>query len=169
VATFKRQIPKRHHGDLEMLGAKMYSAITGYVNGNLATSAVAGVAAGIMSTIVGLPYPALLGLIIAFTDLIPMVGATIGAVVVVIIAMFSSITDAAVMAVFFALYQQLENYVIVPRIMGKTVEMSSFVVFIAALSGGILAGFVGALVAIPVGACLQILAKYALEKSFFRH
>ena len=92
----------------------------------------------------------------------------ISAVVVVLIASFTSISAAIIMAVFFIVYQQLENYVIVPRVMGRTVEMSSFAVFLAALSGGILAGFVGALVAIPIGACIQILVKYTLEKSFLK-
>lgn len=160
----KKLLPKRHHKDIELLSGKMYAAVTGYVNGNLLTSGIAGVAGGVASAVLGLPYPALLGLIVGLTDLIPMIGATLGAAIVVIIALFSSVSAAVIMAIFFIVYQQLENYVLVPRIMGRTVEMSSFAVFVAALSGGILAGFIGALVAIPIGACIQILINYALQK-----
>lgn len=160
----KKLLPKKHRKDVEQLAEKMYGAVTGYVNGNLLTSAIAGVAGGVAAAAVGLPYPALQGLVIAITDLIPMVGATLGATIVVAVALFTSINAAIIMAVFFAIYQLLENYVLVPRVMGKTVEMSSFAVFVAALTGGVLAGFIGALVAIPIGACVQILLQYGLKK-----
>lgn len=164
VKAIKKSLPRQHHRDLELLGGKMYTAVTGYVNGNLVTSLIAGVTSGLVSALLGLPYPALLGLIVAFTDLIPMVGATIGAAIVIVVAMFGSLTDALIMLVFFVIYQQLENYVLIPRIMGRTVEMSSFAVFIAALTGGVLAGVIGALVAIPIGACIKIIIDYSLEK-----
>lgn len=164
TAGIKKLLPKKHRKDVEELASKMYGAVTGYVNGNLATSTIAGIAGGSASAAVGLPYPALLGLVVAITDLIPMIGATLGATIVVIVALFSSVNAAIIMAIFFIVYQQIENYVLVPRVMGRTVEMSSFAVFVAALTGGVLAGFVGALVAIPIGACVQILLQYALKK-----
>lgn len=160
----KKLLPKRHRKDVEELASKMYGAVTGYVNGNLLTSAIAGIAGGFAAAAVGLPYPALLGLVVALTDLIPMIGATLGATIVVIVALFTSVNAAIIMGIFFIIYQQIENYVLVPRIMGRTVEMSSFAVFVAALTGGVLAGFIGALVAIPIGACVQILLQYALAK-----
>lgn len=164
AAGMKKLLPKKHRKDVEELASKMYGAVTGYVNGNLATSAIAGISGGLASAAMGLPYPALLGLVVAITDLIPMIGATLGAAIVVIVALFTSVNAAIIMTIFFIIYQQIENYVLVPRIMGKTVEMSSFAVFVAALTGGVLAGFIGALVAIPIGACVQILLQYALKK-----
>lgn len=158
--SVRRRVPRLYRDDFDDLVSKMYGAVTGYVNGNLLVSLAAGLATTAIAMIIGLPYPALLGLIVGVTDLIPMVGAMLGAVIVTVIAMFSSIPDALVMAIFFTVYQQFENYILAPRIMGRTVEMSSFAVFVAALAGGVLAGFIGALVAIPIGACLQILFRY---------
>lgn len=160
----KQRLPKKQAKGLEQLGSQMYRVFTQYVNGNLLTSAIAGAVGGLVCVVVGVPYAAIMGLIIAVTDLIPMVGAIIGATIVVIVSLFVSVQMAVIMTIFFTLYQLLENSWIAPRVMGKTVEMSSFVVFLAALAGGVLAGLLGALVAIPIGACLQILFRYVMKQ-----
>jgi predicted PurR-regulated permease PerM len=84
--------------------------------------------------------------------LIPLVGATIGAVIVVVVALFDSVTAAVIMAVYYLAYQQFENYVIVPRIMQRTVAVPGAVAIVAALAGGSLLGILGALIAIPIAA-----------------
>ncbi len=150
-------LPPNISHEARMLQRNLYSAITGYVNGNLLTSVVAGVISALVCWIVGLPYPILLGVLVAITDLIPMIGATLGAAIVLLVAAFSNLGSFLIMLGFFIVYQQFENYVLVPRVMSRTVEMSPFAVFLSALCGAVIAGFFGALVAIPIGACAMII------------
>ncbi len=93
----------------------------------------------------------------AVLGLIPMVGATLGAVVVVLVALFSSVTTAVVAAVYYVIYQQVENYVIAPRVMKRTIAVPGAVTVIAALAGGTLLGVIGALMAIPTAAGLILI------------
>lgn len=164
IASLRKLIPKKHHKDSDMLGQKMYSTVTGYIIGSLATSSIAGLTAGIASAVIGLPYPALMGLIMALTDLIPLIGAQLGALILGLVALSVSTGDAIAIVVVITIYQQFENYVLSPKVMSKTVKMSAFSVFVSALCGAVLAGFLGALVAIPIGACVQILAQYSGDK-----
>lgn len=160
VRVLRGLLPHRHQKDVEELNGRMYTAVTGYVNGNLLTSAIAAVTSGSMALIAGLPYPSLLGLAVGLTDLIPMIGATLGAVIVLIVALTVSLKATIIMLIFFIVYQQFENYVLQPKVMSRTIQMSSFAVFVSALCGGVLAGLPGALVAIPAGACIQILLQH---------
>lgn len=162
VRVVRGLLPHHHQKDIEELNRRMYSAVTGYINGNLLTSLIAALAAGGMSVVVGLPYPLLLAIVVGLTDLIPMVGATLGAVVVLIAAFTTSVKAGIIMLIFCFVYQQFENYVLQPKVMSRTIQMSSFAVFVSALCGGVLAGLPGALVAIPVGACIQILLQHYL-------
>ncbi|KAB7746599.1 AI-2E family transporter [Nostocoides sp. F2B08] len=116
----------------------------------------------IMMTIVGIPYAAVLAVVVGLFGLIPMVGAAIGAVVVGIIAFFYEPRMALIVAVYYIVYQQIENYVIVPRIMTSTVSVPGAVTIVAALAGGTLLGVVGALLAIPVAAGLLLLYEEVL-------
>lgn len=161
--SFLSRIPKNKKDDTKQLISSMYRTITGYVNGNLLTSFVAGTTAGLMSTVLGIPYAAVLGLVVGITDLIPLVGAQIGAIVVIIAAYFQSPSKAIIMTIFFIVYQSFENYVLSPKIMSHTVDISPILVFLFVICGATLAGFVGALVAIPAGACAMILGNYFLS------
>ncbi len=147
---------RRHH---QKLAHEMYEAVTGYVNGNLLTSLIAGVTTFIMLTILGIPYAAPLSIFVAVMDLVPLVGATLGAIVVILVALFKSPIAALVMLIFFVIYQQVENHVLQPVVYGKTVRISPMLVLIAVLIGAGLGGLIGGLVAIPVAASLQIVAK----------
>jgi predicted PurR-regulated permease PerM len=136
---------------------RMANAVGSYVGGALAQAAIAGVAAFIMLTILGVPSPLPLAVIIALLDLIPLVGATLGAVIVGVVTLFSDFpTDTIVWAIFAIAYQQFENYVVQPRIQSRAVKLDPFIVVIAALFGGTLLGIVGALLAIPSAAAIQI-------------
>jgi predicted PurR-regulated permease PerM len=138
-------------------GERVANAVSGYVGGALLQASVAGIAAFLMLTILGIPSPLPLALIIAILDLIPMVGATLGAVVVGVVVLFAgSVTDVIIWAVFAIVYQQFENYVVQPRIQSKAVSIDPFIVVIAALVGGTLLGVLGALLAIPAAATIQI-------------
>jgi predicted PurR-regulated permease PerM len=133
--------------------------IGGYVSGNIAISIIAGVASFIFLRVAGVPFAAALALWVAIADLIPTVGATLGAVAAVIVAFFSSVADGIATTIFFVVYQQVENYVIVPRVMKKAVDLSPAAVIVSVLIGGSLAGFAGALLALPLAAAVKVVIR----------
>ena len=135
----------------------MAVAVSGYVGGALAQSLIAAVAAFTVLSILGVPAPLALAVLIALLDLIPLVGATVGAFIVALVTLFTDFPTVTIIWVVFAIvYQQFENYVVQPRIQGRAVQLDPFVIVVAALFGGTLLGIVGALLAIPVAAALQI-------------
>ena len=139
-------------------------AVGSYIGGALAQATVAGVAAWIMLVILGVPSPLPLALIIALLDLIPLVGATLGAVVVGVVTLFVDFpTTTIIWAIFAIAYQQFENYVIQPRIQSRAVALDPFLVVVAALFGGALLGVIGALLSIPTAAAIQIAVREWLE------
>lgn len=140
-------------------------AVGGYIGGALLQATIAGVTAYVMLEILGIPSPIALAVVIAIFDVIPLVGATLGAVIVAIVILFAGDFpgDFVVWVVFSIAYQQFENYVVQPRIQSRAVNLDPFVVVIAALFGGTLFGVVGALVAIPVAAAMQIGIREYLE------
>jgi predicted PurR-regulated permease PerM len=131
-------------------------AIQGWVAGNVITSIMAALASLVVFVVLGLPYSVLLGLWVGVADLIPLVGATLGAVPAIIIAFLHSVTAGIIVVVFFILYQQFENHVLAPAVYGRTIQLNPFLVLFAALVGVELAGFVGALLALPVAGTIQI-------------
>jgi predicted PurR-regulated permease PerM len=130
--------------------------IGGYVSGNIAVSIIAGVGSFVFLRIIGVPFAAALALWVAIADLIPTVGATLGALAAVLVAFFSSVADGIATIAFFLVYQQVENYVIVPRVMRKAVDLSPAAVIVSVLIGGSLAGFAGALLALPLAAAAKV-------------
>ena len=105
----------------------------------------------------GVPYPVLLGLLVALLDLIPVIGSTIGGAVVTLVALTVSLPVAIATLAFYIAYRLAEDYLLVPRIMGRTVKVPGVVTLVAVLIGGALMGIVGALVAIPAAAALRLL------------
>ena len=141
----------------------MYYAISSYFTGLLFIAAISATVSTIMMSIVGIPYAVPLGLLVGLFGLIPYIGATLAAVIVCIVALFTSTGAAIAMAIYFIIYQQLENNVIQPVIQGKSTELSPLVVTIAILIGVSVAGIFGALVAIPVAACFKVLIVHYFE------
>jgi predicted PurR-regulated permease PerM len=133
--------------------------IGGYVSGNIFISIIAGVLAFGAMWIIGVPFAAALAMWVAITDLIPAVGATLGAIVCVIVALFSSLGDGIVTAVYFIVYQQVENYLIQPRVMNKAVDLSAATVIVSVLIGGSLAGLAGGLLALPIAAAIKVVVR----------
>jgi predicted PurR-regulated permease PerM len=133
--------------------------VGGYMIGNIIISLIAGVASYIAFAVLGVPFAVPLAFLVAVFDLIPMIGATLGAVLGVSVALFTrGIWPTAVLvAAFFIAYQQLENYVIAPRVLKSTVELGAAAVLIAGLIGATVLGLVGALMAIPVAAAFNVL------------
>jgi predicted PurR-regulated permease PerM len=138
----------------------MANAVGGYVAGALLQATIAGVLAYILLTILGVPFREPLAVLVFLFDLIPLVGATIAAVLVGIVTLFIDFPIATIVwAVWSIVYQQVENSVIQPQIQRRTVQVHPFVVLVAVLFGATLLGVVGALVAIPVAASIQIVLR----------
>jgi predicted PurR-regulated permease PerM len=168
VKSFWSVVPPSRRDHIRDLVSHMYRAVSGYVNGNLLTSLIAGVSTALILTILRVPYAIPLGVLVAVADLIPLVGATIGAVVVSIVAFFTSAVAGIIVVAFFLVYQQVENHVLQPIIYGKTVEMSPLTVVVAIILGAAIGGMLGALVAIPVAASLQILIRDYVDHHMHR-
>jgi predicted PurR-regulated permease PerM len=155
--SFLASRPAHEARALRRAGERVANAVSSYVGGALLQATVAGITAFLMLTILGIPSALTLALIIAILDLIPMVGATLGAVAVGVVVLFAgSAVDVIIWAIFAIVYQQFENYVVQPRIQSKAVSLDPFIVVIAALIGGTLLGVLGALLAIPAAATIQI-------------
>jgi predicted PurR-regulated permease PerM len=129
-----------------------------YMIGNLLISLVAGTAAFIAFEALRVPFAVPLGFVVAITDLIPMIGASLGAVVCVLVALFATHLwpNTVLVAAYFVVYQQVENYWIAPRILRSSVNLSAAAVLLAGLIGGTALGLVGALMAIPVAAAMRV-------------
>jgi predicted PurR-regulated permease PerM len=148
---------------LERVGGESLRAVSGWVAGNIVTSVIAAVAALIVFLILGMPYGLLLALWVGIADLIPLVGATLGAIPAIIVGFTVSIPAGIIVTVFFIAYQQFENHVLQPAIYGRTIKLNPFLVLVAVLLGVELAGFIGALLALPVAGIVQIVVIEALE------
>ncbi|HUC05136.1 MAG TPA: AI-2E family transporter [Acidimicrobiales bacterium] len=142
-------------------------SVTGYMAGNFATSVIAGVISGITLAILGVPFALLMAVFVGLVDLLPLVGGLLAGLPVVLIAVIHSVPAGIVMLVVFLTYQQVENHVLNPVIMSRTVRLNPFWVLIAVLVGATLGGqiasglgtFVGALIGIPVGGALQVVIR----------
>ena len=138
----------------------MGAAVGGYVAGALAIALIAGVATYIVLLILGVPFRGPLAVIAGLFSLIPLVGATIAAVLIAVVTLFEDFPTATIIWVVWAIvYQQFENHVIQPQIQKRTVHVHPFITIVAVLFGATLLGVLGALVAIPVAASIQILIR----------
>jgi predicted PurR-regulated permease PerM len=136
--------------------------VGGYALGQATVATINAVCSWLMMQVLGIPYAAILAVSVGFLGLIPLVGATLGAVIVALAALTVSPTTTLVVLVYYVVYQQIENYWIVPRIMKRTVSVPGAVTVVAVLAGGTLLGVLGALVAIPVAAGLLLVYEEVL-------
>jgi len=151
---------QRTHGDRNVrILEESLARIGGYVSGNLLISIIAGTLAFAVLELLGVPFAAALGFWVAIADLIPSVGAMLGAVLCVIVALSSSGADGIAVAVYFVVYQRIENYFILPRIMTKAIDLSAPTVIVTLLVGASLAGLGGALIALPVAAAVKVVIR----------
>ncbi len=150
-------IPKSRRTRAQQLADPILGKIGSYIEGQLTIALLSGGLAFLFFLIIALPFPIALALWVSIAGLIPLVGATIGAIPAIIVAFFGSIGDGIATVVYFIVYQQLENYLIAPRIFTRAVDVSPAAVLLAALIGGSLLGFIGALMAIPVAASLKLI------------
>ncbi|HEV8682603.1 MAG TPA: AI-2E family transporter [Actinomycetota bacterium] len=149
-------LERERRAEFEAILEESIQRVGGYVLGQLTLGAIAGVTSFIALSLLGIPYAAALAFWVALTDLIPTIGALLGALAGVVVAAFVGLPQLIGTAVFFLVYQQVENYFIGPRVMRRAIDMSAAAVITAVLIGGSLAGFVGALLALPVAAIIKI-------------
>ena len=152
-------LPEDRQERVRRVAADCAKAVTGYMTGNLVISVIAGTLTYIVLWIMGVPYKGVVALFVGFADLIPLVGATLGAIVAIAVAALHSLPAALVVLVFFVVYQQAENHLLQPVIMSRTVQLSALTVTIAILLGVELLGFLGALLAIPVAGILHVIGR----------
>jgi predicted PurR-regulated permease PerM len=159
-----RFVPEDRAGRLERVFDRVGRAVGNYVAGALAQATIAALTAYIVLSILGVPFAAPLALIVFFLDLIPLIGATIGAVLVGVVTLFEDFPTATLIwAVYSILYQQIENNLIQPQIQKRAVDINPFLVIVSVLFGSALLGILGALVAVPVAASIQIALREYLD------
>jgi predicted PurR-regulated permease PerM len=152
--------PASRRERVSLLGDRILRNIGGYVSGAFVVALCAGLSTLVFLFIVGLgSYALALAMVVALLDVIPMIGATIGAVIVCAIAFATDIKTGIIAVIFYIAYQQVENYLIYPKVMSRSVEIPGALTVIAALVGGTLLGVVGALLAIPTAASILLLVK----------
>ncbi len=151
-----RLVPRSRRARFGLLTDEILNRVGGFVAGAVTIGSIAGLTSFVFLLTAGVPYALALALLVAILDIIPLVGATIASVVVTVVAFFVSVPVGIASAVFFLLYQQVENYAIYPRVMQRSVDVSPAATIVAILVGGSLLGVLGALLAIPVAAALQL-------------
>jgi predicted PurR-regulated permease PerM len=150
LSAWVSALPQRRQERVRRVAADCAKAVTGYMTGTVTY---------VVLWIMGVPYRGVVALFVGFADLIPLVGATLGAVVAIAVAALHSLPAAIVVLVVFVVYQQLENHVLQPAIMSRTVELSALTVLVSILIGVELFGFLGALLAIPVAGVLHVIGR----------
>ena len=142
---------------MKRLNDRIGNAVGNYVAGALGQALIAGVLSYIVLLILGVPYAGSLAVVIFLLDLVPLVGATLGAILVAVITLFNDFpTDTIIWVIWSVVYQQVENTIIQPRIQAKAVQVHPFVVLTSVLFGSTLFGVMGALLAIPIAAAIEI-------------
>jgi predicted PurR-regulated permease PerM len=141
------------------VGADCAKSITGYLSGNLLISVICGVLTYVVLKVLGVPFAGLISLFVAIADLLPLVGATLGAIVAAIAGFVHSVPAGIAVIVFFVIYQQLENHLLQPLIFARTVKLNPLTVIVAILIAAQLAGILGALLAIPLASMIQVIAR----------
>lgn len=154
-----RLVPRSRRARVKSIGDEAQARIGGYVLGQLCVATLNGVLSFLVMSILDVRYSVALAVAVGVFGLIPLIGATIGAVLVCTIAALGEPADGVILAVWFIVYQQVENYGILPRIMARTVAVPSTLAVVAALIGGSLLGLIGALVAIPIAATILLVVQ----------
>jgi predicted PurR-regulated permease PerM len=152
-----RLVPHSRRPRVILLGDEIAARIGGYVLGAAVIAVIAGILTFVWLLILGVPYPLLLAIGVALLDFVPVIGSTVGGALICLVALTVSLPVGIATAVFFLIYRFVEDYLLVPRIIGRAVQVSALATVVAVLFGGVLFGVVGALVAIPTAAALQLI------------
>ncbi|MBB5872515.1 putative PurR-regulated permease PerM [Allocatelliglobosispora scoriae] len=157
-----RLVPASKRLRVKQLGDQILTKVGWYMLGSLVIAALAGLLSLVFMVIVGIPYPFALAMVVAILDLVPMIGATLAAVLVSVVGFTVSIPVGIATIIFFVVYQQIENWVITPPVMSRAVRITNLSAIVSALVGVALLGVVGALIAIPLWAAIQLVAREVL-------
>ena len=151
-----------YRGDRErflQVADRIVQTTSRYMLGNLAISLICGIVYGLTAVILGVPYPLALAVIAGILDLIPSIGATIAGIIVALVALSLSPQAFVVFLIVMVVYQQIENYILQPTIIGKAARISGFTVLASVLAFGALFGLIGAIIGVPVAAAIQIVVE----------
>jgi predicted PurR-regulated permease PerM len=159
-----RQLPADQAAAWRGVTDEIAGAVGNYVGGAIVQAVIAGVTSYLVMLILGIPFRVPLAVLVGLFDLIPLVGATVAAVLVAIVTVFVDFPTATIVWVIWAiLYQQIENNLIQPRIQSRAVDVQPFLVLVAVLFGSTLFGVIGALLAVPLAASIQIVIREVLR------
>jgi predicted PurR-regulated permease PerM len=166
-------MPEQRAARLSQIGGQVNRSVTGYMLGNLLTSVLAGVVVFVTLLALGVPFPFLWALWVALVDFLPMIGGALAGIPTVLFAVAHSLTAGVVTLVVFLVYTQVENHVLNPVVMSRTVRVNPLLVLLSILVGasvgswigGIFGAFVAALLAIPAAGALQVIAREAWRAS----
>ena len=158
-------VPRSRRQRVRLLTDEILGKVGAYMVGAIAIAVLAGLSTWVFAMIVGLGYPFALAVVVAVCDLIPQIGATLGAVVVSLVGLADSLGTGIACIVFFLVYQQVENYLIYPNVMRRSVKVSDVAAVTAALLGVGLFGVLGALIAIPMVAAVQLIVREVVNPS----
>jgi predicted PurR-regulated permease PerM len=162
-------VPASRRPRVISLAEEMMRRVGSYAIGQVTVASINAGCAWVMMTLLDIPFAAVLAVAVGFLGLIPMIGATLGAAIVAVVAFFDEPKKALIVIIYFVIYQQLENYAVMPRVMQRTVAVPGAVTVVAALAGGTLLGILGALLAIPVAAGLLLIYEEVLVPRQRRH
>jgi predicted PurR-regulated permease PerM len=158
-------VPRSRRQRVRLLTDEILTKVGAYMVGAIAIAVLAGLSTWVFSMVIGLGYPFALAVVVAVFDLIPQIGATLGAVIVSLVGLADSLGTGIACIVFFIVYQQLENYLIYPNVMRRSVKVSDVAAVTAALLGVGLFGVIGALIAIPMVAAIQLIVREVVNPS----
>lgn len=162
-------VPSSRRPRVTSIAEEIMRRVGSYAIGQVTVATINACCAWVMMTLLDIPFAAVLAVVVGFLGLIPMVGATLGAAIVAVVAFFDEPKKALIVIIYFVIYQQLENYAVMPQIMQRTVAVPGAVTVVAALAGGTLLGILGALLAIPVAAGLLLIYEEVLVPRQQRH
>lgn len=157
-------VAPKHRARVSLVASDAAKAVSGYMLGNLLISVIAGVFTYVFLRIVGVPYAEVLALWVAFADLIPLVGATLGAIPTIGLAFLHSTPAGIAAVIFYIVYQQFENHVLQVTIMSRTVDVNPLAVLVSVLVGVELFGFLGAVLAIPVAGVIHVIVRNVFDE-----
>lgn len=167
IKFFRRITPKHQQKLFDRLSADMHDVIKGFVNGQVILALIASLLILPVFIVLKISYPLALMLIVFICGLIPMVGHTIGAIIVTTVALFTSPIAAIIVLAYYVLYQQLENIFVQPKVQANTTNLSPLLVFASIIIGVSFGGLFGGIIAIPVAGCIRILfLEYLRSKKF---
>jgi predicted PurR-regulated permease PerM len=162
LGTVYRTVPASRRARARALGDEILTQVGRYMLGSALNASIAGLATFLWTTIIGIPYPAALGLLVALLDMIPVIGSTVGGAIVTLVALSQSVPVALATLAFYIAFRLTEDYVLLPKVMRHAVDVPPIATVVAVLIGGALMGIIGALMAIPTAAALKLVAQEIL-------